>query len=137
MKRADAPQLYWMLITKGYRTYHFLPLFFNDFYPRYDKATPETIKHVMDTFANSKYPGNYSSEKGVISFEGQKEYLKRGVGDIRDQKLKDPHVEFFVKKNPFYLIGDELVCLAELTQENFKPAAYRMILRGKDRTIKC
>lgn len=131
MQKINRPELYWMLITKGYRTYHFLPLFFNEFYPRYDKPTPDRVKKIMDVFAGRKYPANYSPEKGIVSFNGQKEYLKKGIGDIHDQKLNNPHIKFFCTKNPLYDIGDELVCLAPVTSENFKPVAYRMIYKEK------
>ena len=32
--------VYWLLLTSGFRTYRFLPVFFRDFYPRCDAATP-------------------------------------------------------------------------------------------------
>ena len=32
--------LYWFLISKGYKTYHSLPLFFREYYPRRATATP-------------------------------------------------------------------------------------------------
>jgi hypothetical protein len=36
-------------------------------------------------------------------------------------------VRFFLERNPHYDRGDELCCLAPLTQENFTRAAYRVI----------
>src|SRR5205823_6261147 len=33
-------ELYWFLISKGYKTYRFLPVFFREFYPRHDAPTP-------------------------------------------------------------------------------------------------
>ena len=32
--------VYWLLLTSGFRTYRFLPVFFRDFHPRFDAATP-------------------------------------------------------------------------------------------------
>ena len=33
--------LYWFLISKGHRTYLFLPLFFHRFYPNFRESTPD------------------------------------------------------------------------------------------------
>ena len=38
---AAEEEFYWFLISKGYKTYRFLPLFFREFYPRHDAATPD------------------------------------------------------------------------------------------------
>ena len=34
--------LYWLLTSKGYKTYRFLPVFFNEFYPCFSSPTPKT-----------------------------------------------------------------------------------------------
>ena len=36
----DRGEVYWLLLTSGYRTYRFLSVFFRTFYPRYDEPTP-------------------------------------------------------------------------------------------------
>ena len=49
------------------------------------------------------------------------------VADVTPERLRDPHVAFFVRRNPGHARGDELCCLAPLTRANFTPAAYRVI----------
>jgi hypothetical protein len=44
--------------------------------------------------------------------------------------LCDPHVAFFLNRNPGWRRGDELVCLTEIAFENLTPAGRRMWLRG-------
>ena len=39
----------------------------------------------------------------------------------------DPHIEFFAERNPGYVDGDELCCIARLTIENVTPAARRLV----------
>ena len=46
MDRHAPGPLYWFLISKGYKTYRFLPLFFREFYPRFDFPTPAWAKAV-------------------------------------------------------------------------------------------
>src|SRR5690349_23459155 len=43
------------------------------------------------------------------------------------QRLKDPHVSFFINANPGHVGGDELACLAELSRANLTPAGRRMV----------
>ena len=37
--RASAPRLFWLLLTSGFRTYRFLPLYWREFHPRFDEET--------------------------------------------------------------------------------------------------
>ena len=119
--------LYWLLISKGYKTYRFLPLFFHEFYPRYDASTPAWASGVIDAFGRHKFPGSHDPTAGIVRAGGAKDCLRPGVADLTDQRLHDPHVRFFLERNPGYARGDELCCVAPLTRENFTPAAYRVI----------
>lgn len=120
-------KLYWFLISMGYKTYLMLPLFFKKFYPRCDKTTPKFERKIIDGLGYLKYPLEYNSKTGIIHYNGPKEYLKSGVADMTDRILKNPNAKFFLKKNPFYVTGDELVCIAELSLENFRPVLCKII----------
>lgn len=125
----DDRALYWFLTTKGYRTYRFLPLFFREFYPCYERATPASISRLRDCLGQRRYPAQYDPRSGVI--RGSRDgYFVNDEGDrVTKGRLRDPHVRFFVEQNPGHLQGDELCCLAPLTRENFTPAAFRAIRR--------
>ena len=131
IQRYPQTKLYWFLISMGYKTYRFLPVFFKEFYPRYNKPTPEFEKRVLDALGHKKYPLEYDSQTGVIHFTKPKEYLKPGVADITDERLKNPHIRFFLHQNPLYIKGDELACLTELSKGNLKSTAYRVITLQK------
>ncbi len=133
MIKYQGVKFYWYLISMGYRTYRFLPVFFKEFYPRYDKETPEFEKKVIDAFASSKYPDEYDSKMGIIHTRSNG-YLKPGVGDITEELLKDQHIEFFVKRNPLHAEGEELACIAELVKDNLNPVAFRML--SKDNPLR-
>jgi hypothetical protein len=119
--------LYWFLISKGYKTYRFLPVFFNAFYPRFDVPTPPGVLRIVDALSTQKFPFNFDSARGIIRAQEGGCRLREGVAEISEQRLTDPHVRFFVEMNPGHAKGDELCCLAPLTRENFKAAAYRAI----------
>lgn len=119
-------RLYWFLISKGYKTYRYLPVFFKKFYPCYNEETPKFEKSVMDCLGYLKYPDNYSRTDGVIHFHNKTMCLKKGVAEVNDYRLKNPHVRFFTERNALHWKGDELVCLAELSYANFNPSVLRM-----------
>ncbi len=128
-ERADS-QLYWFLISKGYKTYRFLPVFFHTFYPHPGRPTPEGVRVILDGLARAKYPRNYDVARGVIRAGAGHDRLRAGVADITPQRLRDPFVRFFLERNPGHVQGEELCCLAPLTRANFTPAAYRVIGAG-------
>jgi hypothetical protein len=119
-------RVYWFLISSGYKTYRYLPLFFREFYPSYERATPSHVKRLLDRLGSMKFGDEYDAARGVIRFHHSAP-LQDGVAELTPQRLKDPHVRFFAQANPGYARGDELACLAELTRANLTPAAVRMI----------
>ena len=56
-----------------------------------------------------------------------KDRLRPGVADPPGGRLRDPHVRFFLERNPGHAAGDELCCIAPLTRSAFTEAAYRVI----------
>jgi len=119
---------YWFLISKGYKTYRMLPLFFKEFYPNYRVETPIYEQGIMDSFGAAKYSGEYDKERGVILYNKTKDRLKKGVADITEKQLKDADILHFLKLNPEYYKGNDIVCLAKLTEDNLKPAIRRLLL---------
>lgn len=117
---------YWLLLTSGFRTYRFLPVFWREFYPRFDIATPVNQKNLLDQLACERFGEQYDSEKGIVRFK-QPQKLRSGLDTVPTGRSTDPHVAFFLNRNPSHALGDELVCLTELTDENLTRAGRRMI----------
>jgi hypothetical protein len=120
-------ELYWFLLSKGYKTYRFLPVFFHVFFPRHHTPMPPRMRAVLDTLARSRYPATYDAAAGVVRATPLQYHLREGLADVTGGRLRDPHVQFFHASNPGHARGDELCCLAPLSRENFTPAAYRVI----------
>jgi hypothetical protein len=128
--RYNGRALYWLLISKGYKTYRYLPVFFHEFYPRFDRSFPPYEKTVLDALAAMKFGGAYDPATGIVSFEGRRDRLRPGIADLEPRRLKDPHVEFFARLNRGHAQGDELACLAPLTHDNFKLSAQRILAKA-------
>jgi hypothetical protein len=126
---ADEPEipLYWFLISKGYRTYLYLPLFFHQFFPRHDRLTPAREQNILDTLAVSRYPEYYIRESGLIVFPESHGNLNRELAAISAHRLRNPHVRFFLSRNPGFAIGHELACLAKISADNMRSYASRML----------
>jgi hypothetical protein len=56
----------WLLITSGFRTYRFLPLFWRDFSPRHDADAPADRKRLLDRLAAERFGGRYDPAAGVV-----------------------------------------------------------------------
>ena len=125
-ERPEQP-LYWFLISKGYRTYLFLPLFFHDFYPRFDRPTPAHEQKVLDLLALSRYPLHYDLCRGLVVFPESHGNLKGDLAEISEHRLRNPHIRYFLERNPGYVKGDELACLAEISAVNMKSYAARTV----------
>lgn len=119
--------VYYILISKGWRTYKIMPFFFKEFAPRYDRPTAVADKAVMDAFGQNKYPQHYYSATGVVTFSPQRVRLESI--DAIPPKV-DAHTQFFLRSNPGYLQGHELVCVARIAPENFTEGLKRVLRAG-------
>jgi hypothetical protein len=125
-KYDDRP-LYWLLTSKGFRTYRYLPMFFHEWFPRRDHLTPPPERRLIDTLGTYLAPADYDRQTQMIRARRAKDFVRPGISDPLDRVARDEHVRFFLERNPYYDRGDELCCLAPLTKENFTRAAYRVI----------
>lgn len=119
--------LFWFLISKGYRTYRFLPVFFNCFYPVHDAPTPALYQRLLDLVAVAKYGNAYDPASGIIHMYRKKDWLRPAMRVIPASRQADPHVRFFLRKNPTFAAGDELACITPVAKANLNKFAWRVI----------
>lgn len=119
--------LYWLLISSGYKTYRFLPLFAKEFYPHYKYTTPPETQKLMHKLASERFGHEYHPDLGIVRFKTGNTPLAEGIGEISARRLRNPHIRFFVDKNPGHANGDELVCLTRLEEESLTKAGKRML----------
>jgi hypothetical protein len=115
---------YWLLLTSGFRTYRFLPVFWREFHPRFDAVTPADTKRLIDHLAQARFGRDYDG--GIVRFT-HPQRLRGDLADIPDGRTADPHVSYFLSRNRGHRDGDELVCLTELSPENLTAAGRRMV----------
>ena len=126
LMEAQGP-FYWFLLTKGIRTYRLLPLYFKKYYPSPKFETPDFERTLIEYLANLKFGNSYSGKDGVIRLDPPADRLKENFVSISENKLDDPYVQFFMKKNSGYVKGDELPCLARISLDNLTPISQRWL----------
>ena len=126
----DCP-LYWFLIVKGHRTYRYLSAFSVDFYPNWKTPTPCWAQSIMAGLARRRFKDAYDAERGVVSFQQSRGHLKPIWAAVEPDEASRPDVAFFLRNNPGYDHGDELVCLTELCSGNLRPLARRVFDQGE------
>jgi hypothetical protein len=121
--------LYWLLISSGYRTYRYLPVFARRFFPCYAWPTPPAMQRLMDHLAYERFGVNYHAESGVVRLENPHP-LKPALSGIPEGRIADPHIAYFAQRNPGHVFGDELACLTEVEATNLTAFGRRLADRA-------
>ena len=54
-------------------------------------------------------------------------YIAGSLVEVREGPQRDPHVQYFLERNPGFVAGDELVCLTRVHEDNLTPAGRRVV----------
>lgn len=117
---------YWLLITSGFRTYRFLPVFWRTFYPHRDAPTPIMHQSLLNHLATERFGPRFDPATNVVRLPSPQR-LRPHLQGIPPERMTDAHVAFFAQANPHHADGDELVCLTELSAANLTRAGARMM----------
>lgn len=116
--------IYWMLISKGLRTYKFLSVFFNEYYPCHFAQTPPFISDLMNHIGAKKFGTQFDAETGIIKAKPDGQFLK----DTFQPEIKTNNKvsAFFHTINSGYYKGDELLCMTAVCDSNINPYIIRI-----------
>lgn len=123
--RAPRRPLYWFLISKGYRTYLLFANAFARAVPRHDRADAPDLRRALDALAQARFGDAYDAGLGIVRVNGH-ERVRDGLAPITHRHLANPHVAFFVGRNPGHAAGDELACLAHVRFADLARIALRV-----------
>lgn len=121
--------LYWLLISKGHRTYRYLPAFSRAFHPC-PNGDATNLQPLRDFLASDRFGKFYDAHRGVLRFPESRGHLRERYAGVPETHSRLPEVAFFLEKNPGFAKGDELVCICELSAEQLQPIARRAFLAG-------
>ncbi len=120
-------EVYWCLISKGFRTYRVLSVYFREFHPCHSAEMPSNLQSIISAVAEIKFPDRFDHERGIVKATSGSDRLRFELGEITPERLLDPNVRFFSQRNPGHADGDELCCIARMMRNNFSAAAERML----------
>ena len=123
--------LYWLLLSKGYKTYLLLTNNFPTAFPRRQTNPPAPLRSLRDKVATQWWGSDYDVTTEVVRFAASRDRVRHGVAALDPSTLAHPDVAFFVDRNPRWAEGDELVCFAEI---DFALAA-RWLVKTVRRTV--
>jgi hypothetical protein len=109
---------YWLLTTKGHRTYRFLPVYFRTFFPSTQARTPAFEARLIADIGRTLFGHRFDPARGILRACADDQRLRPEHADVPLRQARDPHVAFFLKVNPGYGQGDELVCIASFRRNN-------------------
>ncbi|MEO8269030.1 MAG: hypothetical protein ABI557_04875 [Aureliella sp.] len=122
--RSQLP-LYWLLIVKGHRTYRYLSTFANRYIPHHEFPDAPDDRSILTALAREKFGELFDDATGIIHFPSPQGRLSDELAEIPDRHRRLRPVEHFIKLNPGFRDGDELVCLCRLAGDNLRPMAAR------------
>jgi len=123
--------LYWLLLVKGHRTFRYLPLFAQSFFPHWSIDRSD-LKPLADALAMEMFPDDYNPHSGVVEFAESRGHLKADIAVPTPAEEARDDVGFFLQRNPGYRRGHELVCVAEIEPHNMKPLTLRLFEKELD-----
>lgn len=126
--REPGTPLYWLLISKGHRTYRYLSAFSRSYFPCAACATPARMSALLRFLARDRFGDAFDEAAGVLRFPESRGHLRARYAEVSTTHQRLKEVEYFLARNPGYARGDELVCLCELRPDNLRPMARRAFL---------
>ncbi len=108
--------LYWMLISKGFKTFLMMRNNFPLSYPGsgVDDVVSTRLHSKMNAFYGWKFGPCFDPSSSLIRFPKSMGAVRGPIADPDSKALKHPEVRYFVEKNPDYREGVELACIAEV-----------------------
>jgi hypothetical protein len=80
----------------------------------------------MNHLAVERFGRFYDRSRGLVCFPHAAR-LRDDLCRVPAGRLRDPHVAFFVTRNPGWRRGNELVCLCDVSRANLNRAGRRVI----------
>lgn len=124
IREIQGPQVYWLLLTATPRTYRFLPTFVNEYYPRSGVPTPAIYRRHMEQLARQKFPHEFDAAAGIVRTHRPLSVREQRV-ELSTADPTDEYAAFFERSNPGYLHGDYLVCIADLSPDNYTRLGHK------------
>ena len=127
---APATPLYWLLISKGFRTYRYLSTFARQYVPRRESPDDPALAALRDRLAMRLFGSAFDLDRGIVVHHPPRERLAPPLAELPQFGRTANEARFFAERNPGFLRGEELVCLCPLDLSNMQPFAQRLFRKA-------
>lgn len=118
LRQKKQKDLYIFLTCKDYWTFKIFQESFAHCYPNKKEEMPLQIKGLINSFGEYYYSQEYESATGIIKHSCFPRKIKESRMKKMEKALSEEERAFFVRRNPEYKKGYDLICIAELPVEN-------------------
>ena len=131
--------VYWLLISKGYKTYLLLTNNFPVHYPRFDTfasdkitKTSEQLKFVVAEYCMQLFPKAFDRETMLLDFGNEYQHLRDNIAEITpEMRANCEKIDFFERTNPNWRSGVELPCVGEISFHMLASFVVKMLNRSR------
>ena len=130
---------YWMLISKGYKTYLLLANNYYVYYPHF-KGKHGNLKPIVEHYCKKFFADYFDAKTGLLNFGSDYQPLKGEVAPITERMRRDnPKIRFFENQNPSWEQGTELPCVGEMSWKDLMRYPMRFmsksVSKGKQEAV--
>lgn len=106
--------LFWLLISKGYKTYLLMANNFIRYYPN-PEGKHSQYQELVQEYSERLFPGCYDAERELLDFGEAYQHLNDDVAGITTEMCERyPYIAHFEKINPTWRRGTELPCIGRV-----------------------
>jgi hypothetical protein len=108
-------RLFWLLLSKGFRTYLLAVNYFPQTFPKPGASPPSTLVVFRDRVATTLWGEAYDPQREILHFAEARDRVRAPMSPPPPDAQQHAAVRFFLERNPGAAAGDELVCLVPLS----------------------
>lgn len=120
-------ELYWLLISKGYKTYLLLANNYYVYYPHHE-GQHSHLKPIVEHYCKTHFGEYFDQHTGLLNFGSDYQPLKADVAPITEQmRAENSKISFFEQQNPTWVHGTELPCIGRLAWQDVMRFPFRLV----------
>lgn len=128
--------VYWILISKGFKTYLLLANNYYSYFPHYAEKHNRLEKYIH-AYCEQYFGEYFNRESGLLNFGENYQSLNADVAPIsKEMREKNQKIAFFEEQNPTWVAGTELPCIGELTWSDLGRYVHRFLTKNDSKGLK-
>lgn len=122
--------IYWLLISKGFKTYLLLANNFVTYYP-HPENKHSYLADVVDDYCQQMFADYYDAQNGILDFGQDYQCLKGDVANITESMRRtNTKIAYFEQCNPEWRRGTELPCVGVFDFKNLSQYVLRYLSKA-------